>query len=189
MTAEQAGTPDILRRARRDEEKRVRALIRQERDTAHRERQRGYPGPTPETRRKFVPHAIETLLDRGVIDESQAAMLDQIARAYSVLTAGTGVRLSTWERVDGGRMAADGMPGDVRLMRHYAAWWDHLKNASLQRAMPIVIDVAVDGLSFNEIARRRRCDKRTAKRFLMQGLDCWVDAGRRRHSPSDQPKG
>ena len=185
MTAEQAGAPDILRRARRQEEKRVRVLLKQEHDNAHRERQMGFPGPTPETRRKFVPHAIETLQDRGVIDASQAAMLDQIARAYSLLTAGTGIRLSTWERVDGGRIASNDMPGDVRLIRHYAAWWDHLKNASLQRAMPIVIDVAVDGLSFNQIARRRRCDKRTAKNFLMKGLQCWAEAGRKKCHLSD----
>lgn len=178
MTVEKAGTPDVLRRARREEEKRVRALLKRERDDHHRERQMGFPGPTVETRRKLVPHAIETLLDRGVIDESQAAMLDHIARAYSALTAGTAIRLSAWERVDGGRMPSGEMPGEVRLMHHYAAWWDHLKSASLQRAMPIVIDVAVDGLSFNEIARRRRCDKRTAKRYLLKGLDCWADAGR-----------
>ncbi len=175
---------EAARRAGRTEEKRVRRLLRLDRDEANRIAKTGRPGPTSQTAKKLKPHAIETLLDRGVIDESQAGMLDQIARAYVLITMGTNVRLSSWERVDGGRLPTEAMPGEVRLLHHYAAWWQELCDNSLQRVMPIVLDVAVEGISLNDLARTRRMDKRTAKRLLLQGLDCWSDVARRRKAAS-----
>ncbi|MFN3232919.1 MAG: hypothetical protein ACE363_12295 [Alphaproteobacteria bacterium] len=171
---------EAARRAKRGEEKRVRRLLRTERDEANRIEKLGRPGPTPQTAKRLKPHAVETLLDRGVIDESQAGMLDQIARAYGLITMGTDARISSWERVDGGRLPTDSLPSEVRLLRHYAAWWDRLSEYGLQRSMSVIIDVAVDGVSLNDLARARRMDKRTAKRLLIQGLDCWADAGRQR---------
>ena len=183
MAADQAPGHDpvwVAKQALARADARARALIQGDRESAYRDSRMGYAGPTTETRRKLMPHAIDTLLDRGVIDQSQASMLDQIARAYVLVTAGTGVRSSGWERVDGGRMPSGECPAEVMLMRQYARWWDRLKQASLARAMPVVVDVAVDGLSLNEISRRRRIDKRTAKRALVQGLACWAEAGRHR---------
>lgn len=162
------------------EKRRVRKLIAVENQYEAEFRATGRATATAQTVAKLEPHAIETMLSRGVLSDDDAVALDEIARAYAILTWDVNVRMSKLERVDGTPRHHGDIPGSVRLVSHYAQWWDMLKDRREQACLPVAVDVAVDGLSLNAIARKRNIDKRTAKMKLRTAIDIWFQVGRRR---------
>ena len=171
---------DTLKAIRRRDRNRIRSLIKQERIDEHRIEKLGRAGPTEQTLARLEGHAIDRLQQRNIISAEQALALEEIARAYSVLTWDVEVRLSHLERVDFSTRQCEDVPGAVRLIRHYTLWWDRLKDYGMQACQPIAIDVAVDGLSINAVARNRHMDQRTVKAALLDAVDMWVDVGRKR---------
>lgn len=163
----------------RTERKRVYDLVVAGRDLTDFEKKYGERGPTPETKAKLQPHAIERLQARGVIDDAGERHLDEIARAYALITAPVRLKLSSVERVDGSRTSCV-TEGDIELVRRYERWWDELVRTSQQKCFYPVHDVAVDGLSFAEIARAKRTDPRTVSVHFKAGLKTYHDANVRK---------
>lgn len=161
----------------RTERKRVYDLVVAGRDLTDFEKKYGERGPTPETKAKLQPHAIERLQARGVIDDAGERHLDEIARAYALITAPVRLKLSSVERVDGSRTSCV-TEGDIELVRRYERWWDELVRTSQQKCFYPVHDVAVDGLGFSEIGAKTGRHQVTISKWFKAGLAAYHDANR-----------
>lgn len=163
------------KKLQRQEERRVRKMIATGHDVRNREEKTGRPGPTPETRGKVRAHPVERLMASGFLDEHDEQALLDIAEAYTAITASVGYASGTLERVDhsGARV-----PQERALVakKRYSLWWDELQRLGLQRCFYPVIELAVDGLSFNAMSKARGIDWHTARKRVRAGLDAYHDA-------------
>ena len=163
------------KKLQRQEERRVRVMIHNQREADRVAELTGKPGPTPETRQKVGQHPIERLMAKGFLDEHDEQALLDIAEAYTAITAAVGYASGTLERVDN---SGARMPQERAMIakKRYSLWWDELQRLGLQRCFYPVIDLAVDGLSFNAMSEARGIDWHTARKRVRAGLDAYHDA-------------
>jgi len=77
----------------------------------------------------------------------------------------------------------------TQLEQNFLDWWTRLQHRGQQRCMPIVLDVAVEGLSLTKVGEKRHCDKRTARSRLLLGLGHYLAVRAERETQDDEQGG
>jgi DNA-binding transcriptional regulator YdaS (Cro superfamily) len=140
-----------------------------------------------------ISRSITTLVRAGNISGPEIEALGAIAAGYGLLTEPrrTARRQQVYERdmakkpeeecvASKGKSFLDALPPllDIdHLEQDFLAWWTRLQNQGLSICMPVVLDVAVEGLSLTRVGEKRHCDKRTAKTRLILGLRHYIATG------------
>ncbi|MCC2978897.1 hypothetical protein [Sphingomonas sp. IC4-52] len=135
---------------------------------------RGIAG-TPETlefaaREAKREGAIARLVQTGALDAHQLAAAQEIATAYTLITADVAVRTAKLERgTGGGPNAAAAVPiGRVLLERAYTDW-----RAAVAPHADMLLAIIVDDVGITDAARRWRMSNRRARTMLASSLDRW----------------
>jgi len=169
---------DETKKLQRQEAKRVRTLIYEEGVQSANERITGKAGPTPQTKAKMRPHAIESLFKRGFLDDADVAALEDIANAYAKVKI-TMPMMNIQERVSSsGDMAGQEFTAACEM--RYQKWRKELSRQKALNCHRPVLDLAVDGFSLSEIARTRGTTRRTATKRVKKGIALYHDAQNRR---------
>ena len=137
-----------------------------------------------------LSRSVAALVRGGAISGSDIEALAAITAGYDLLTA-TGRadrRSAAWrymqhhelrEPHDQGSNKTniinmlEHMPATLEMNhveRDFLEWWQRLQTYGHQVCMPVVLDIAVQGLSLSACAEKRHCDKRTARSRLLLGL-------------------
>ncbi len=135
---------------------------------------RGIAG-TPETNEFAVQAAsregaLARLVQTGALDAHQLAAAQDIASAYTLITADVAVRTAKLERgTGGGPNAAAAVPiGRVLLERAYTQWREDVAPHA-----DMLLAIIVDDLGITIAARRWRMSNRRARSVLVTALDRW----------------
>ena len=163
---------EYMRRRQKQEARRVRKMIAVERDQQNLEAKTGRAGPTPETKAKVEPHAIDRLVSSGFLDSDDEHALSDIASAYMGLTASQGYASGSLDRVDHSNASAHQEANTAQQMR-YSAWRDELARYGDKECHKFVIGLAVEGMSINKMARAFGRSRPTAAKRLRAGLDAY----------------
>ena len=117
-------------------------------------------GGTPEALAKpRSKDPITMLVEKGKLDTGQERAAREIATIYQAVTAALMAKIGGWKGSKGsGRgFAEDRMSEEIAILHHdrYIPWTRALAKQD-DISLPLVIDVAVDGVSVNRACRRRR---------------------------------
>jgi hypothetical protein len=134
-------------------------------------------GATPEVLVK--PRArdpIAMLVEKGRLDGGQERAAREIARIYQAIVVALMPKITSLEAGGGpGRGSpADRMPEKIAMWHHdrYLPWTRALANKD-DTSLPLIIDVAVDGLSVNTACRYRRVGYVRGVRLIAQALSLY----------------
>jgi hypothetical protein len=135
---------------------------------------RGIAG-TPETNEHAVvvasrEGALARLVQTGALDAHQLAAAQDIATAYSLITADVAVRTAKLERSTGGgpNAASAERIARVLLERAYTQW-----RADVAAHADMLLAIIVDDVALTAAAKRWRLSNRRARSILALGLDRW----------------
>jgi DNA-binding transcriptional regulator YdaS (Cro superfamily) len=139
-----------------------------------------------------ISRSITRLVRAGNISGPEIEALAAIAAGYDLLTEPDRTaqkqrfydlekdeNCEEKQRVKSKGRLLDALPAlleSTSLERDFLAWWTRLHNSGVQLCMPVVLDVAVQGLSLTKVGEKRHCDKRTAKVRLLTGLRHYLAA-------------
>jgi hypothetical protein len=135
-------------------------------------------GGTPETiaKARVTPCPIDTLLERGVIDDGQAKDMEAIHAGYQIITQGVSVKISSPFRVDHGER--NETERQAVVSGRYRLWSVKLRMAGKLWAQKVCVWVAADGLSLADCDERLRKRKGTARGLLLDGLAMYREVKR-----------
>ncbi|OWK27563.1 hypothetical protein [Sphingomonas dokdonensis] len=141
---------------------------------ALREAWRGIAG-TPETNEHAVvvasrEGALARLVQTGALDAHQLAAAQDIATAYTLITADVAVRTAKLERSTGGgpNAASAERIARVLLERAYTQW-----RADVAPHADMLLAIIVDDVGLTAAARRWRMSNRRTRSLLTLSLDRW----------------
>ena len=129
---------------------------------------------TPETLVK--PRArdpITMLVEKGKLDNEQERAAREIARIRQAVVVALVPKIGTLDRAQSPKRGVieDRMPEEIAMLRHdrYLPWSTALAGKD-DISLPLVIDVAVDGVSVNRACRHRRIGYARGVRLIGEAL-------------------